>query len=342
MNRALQLARLGIGRVAPNPAVGAVVVHNGRIIGEGYHKQYGGPHAEVNAIAQVADKALLHQSTLYVTLEPCAHHGKTPPCADLIVQCNIPRVVIGHPDPFAKVNGLGIARLKNAGIEVTVGVLQAECRQLMSDFLTFHTHQRPYIILKWAQTADGFIDKIRTTPLNEPQPNWITNEVCRTLVHKWRTQVQAIMVGTNTALYDNPKLNVRNWQGRAPLRLVTDTQLRLPKTLALFDQSIPTLVINHLKTEQLPNLEYVKFDANQSFFDQLMMLLYERNIASLFVEGGAQLLQSFINHNRWDEARVFNGAIRFGNGIKAPDIAGNVVHQMVFDNNQLTIYKPIL
>lgn len=337
MKRCIQLAQQGLGSVAPNPMVGAVIVHNNTIIGEGYHQNCGEAHAEVNAINSVKNKSLLPYSTIYVSLEPCAHFGKTPPCANLIIENKILRVVIGMQDPFSKVNGAGIKRLNEAGCTVKVGVLENECRDLIREFIVFHTKKRPYVILKWAQTLDGLIDKERE-PNAPRQPNWITNEVCRSVVHKWRTQVQSIMVGTNTALADNPKLNVRSWVGASPLRIVIDQNLRLPDNLNLFDQSINTLVFNAKHTIRKENLEFIKIDFNGSFVELILQELRNRDISSIFVEGGQQLLKTFIDKNLWDEARIFTGNKKFIKGIQAPTIPLKpVIHELLGDN-LLSIY----
>jgi diaminohydroxyphosphoribosylaminopyrimidine deaminase/5-amino-6-(5-phosphoribosylamino)uracil reductase len=336
MERGLQLALKGKSSVAPNPMVGAVIVYNDIVIGEGYHIKYGEAHAEVNAINSVSDKTLLAQSTIFVSLEPCSHHGKTPPCADLIIHYKIPNVIIGMRDPFAKVDGRGIQKLIDAGCEVEVGVLERDCWDLNREFITFHTQQRPYIILKWAQTLDGLIDKVRK-PGDIQQPNWITDEVCRSLVHKWRSEVQAIMVGTNTAYIDNPRLNVRSWSGKAPLRIVIDKDLRLPKTLHLFDKSQPTLVLNELQDKIDENLELLIIKFGESFLRDFLRELYHRGITSLFVEGGQQLLSTFINQNYWDEARVFTGNKYFIKGTSAPNIKGNIVSKELIGDTILTI-----
>lgn len=336
MQRCIELAKNGAGQVAPNPMVGAVVVHNNRIIGQGYHAGFGEPHAEVHAIASVSDKSLLKESTIYVSLEPCAHQGKTPPCADLIVAHQIPRVVIGMVDPFNKVNGAGIKRLEQAGCDVTTGVLERECWDLNKAFITYHTQQRPYIILKWAQTLDGFIDKKREPGFIQ-EPNWITNEVCRSLVHKWRSEVQSIMVGTHTAYIDNPQLNVRVWSGKAPLRIVPDKNLKLDKELHLFDQQQATLVLNSVKDAVDGLIEYKTLPFGDAFLRELMKTLYDKGVNSLLVEGGQQLLQSFINKNYWDEARVFTGNVFFNKGTAAPVIKGVVAsHQKLRDNILIT------
>jgi len=338
MNRCLELAQLGAKTAAPNPMVGAVIVNNGMIIGEGYHEYCGGPHAEVNAIEQVKDKSLLSTSSIYVNLEPCAHFGKTPPCADLIVYHKIPKVFIGMQDPFAKVNGEGIKRIKASGAEVVCGILEKECNKLNKFFITFHTRSRPYIILKWAQTHDGFIDVIRTEN-HAQQPNWITNESCRTLVHKWRSESAAILVGTNTALYDNPSLNVRTWSGKSPVRIVIDRTLRLPTHLHLFDGNLPTLVFCEQKKEAQANLEYIEARFDASLLNQIMDELYKRQLTSIIIEGGQQTLQYFINQNLWDEARIFTGKAEFKSGIPAPVVSGNLKEQLLLDGNWLSVYE---
>jgi len=340
MKRSIELARKGAGHVAPNPLVGAVIVHGQTIIGEGYHREYGKAHAEVNAINAVADKNLLCESTLYVTLEPCSHVGKTPACSDLIIAHKIPRVVIGMQDPFGKVNGEGIRRLMSAGCQVKVGVLEEECSDLNKAFITFHQKKRPYIILKWAQSKDGFLDKTRLANDQIP-PAWITNETRRALVHKWRSEIPAILVGKNTALMDNPKLNLRAWTGKAPLRIVADKNLELPANLHLFDRTQPTWVLNQIKSERHENLEYIQLDFGNQFFVHLMKLLTYREINALLVEGGRKLLQSFIDANFWDEARVFSGNQLFENGISAPAFNGTMQSQEHFGNSTLTLWEPL-
>jgi diaminohydroxyphosphoribosylaminopyrimidine deaminase/5-amino-6-(5-phosphoribosylamino)uracil reductase len=338
MQRCLELAAKGAGKVAPNPKVGAVVVHNQKIIGEGYHARYGESHAEVHAIQSVKHKELLKESIIYVSLEPCSHHGKTPPCADLIVANKIPHVVIGMQDPFAKVNGEGIKRLKSAGCKVTVGVLESACWDLNKEFVMFHTKQRPYVVLKWAQTLDGLIDKTRDAGAIQ-EPNWITNEVCRSLVHKWRSEIQSIMVGTNTAIIDNPQLNIRSWAGKNPMRIVIDRKLQLPHNLKVFDKSSETLILNELVDKQDDNLIFIKMHFGEAFLRDLMQVLYGRGINSLLVEGGQNLLQAFINQNIWDEARIFTGNKYFNNGVAAPGIKGTIVYKEPLRDNMLTVYK---
>ncbi len=316
MKRCIELAKLGMGNVAPNPMVGSVIVHKGKIIGEGFHRQYGQAHAEVNAINSVKNKDLLKESTIYVNLEPCAHHGKTPPCADLILEKQIPKVVIACVDTFAKVAGKGIEKLRNSGCDVTVGVLEQESIDLNKRFFTFHNKKRPYIILKWAETIDGFID-ISRRGKNAVEPYWITNSLSKKLVHKWRTEEAAFMVGTNTAINDNPQLTVREWKGRNPLRIVIDRELRLPQTLNIFDNEAKTIVFNSKKHNFADNIEFIKIKFNDSLHE-IINELYVRDIQSVVVEGGRLLLESFIQNNLWDEARVFIGNKKFKAGTKAP------------------------
>jgi diaminohydroxyphosphoribosylaminopyrimidine deaminase/5-amino-6-(5-phosphoribosylamino)uracil reductase len=337
MQRCIELASNGKGKVAPNPMVGAVIVHNNIIIGEGLHKAFGQAHAEVNAIRSVKDKTLLQNSTLYVNLEPCSHLGKTPPCSDFINENNIPRVVIGTIDPNSFVSGKGIEKLRNHRVDVLVGILEKECRSLNRRFFTFHTQKRPYIILKWAQTRDGFIDKIRKP--NEPIGiNWISNQLSRVLVHKWRTQEQGLLVGTNTVLQDNPKLNVRYWEGRSPLRIILDRDLRIPKTAFVLDNTSPTLVLNEFKSEKNKKTEFCKLEFCNNELDLLVEELYNRQLLSVIVEGGKEVLESFIHQNLWDEARVFIGDKSFGNGIKAPLLTIKPEEYKIL-NDRLLIYN---
>ncbi len=320
MERCLELARQGLGHVAPNPLVGSVIVYEGKVIGEGYHRQYGKAHAEVNAINSVKEKELLPHSTIYVSLEPCCHHGKTPPCTDLIIANKIPHVVIGCVDPYDVVAGKGISRLRNHGIKVDVGILKSRAMHVNRRFFTFHEKKRPYIILKWAQTADAFID-IERLPGTPARPTWITSEKLRMLVHKWRTEEQAIMVGTITALKDNPKLNVRDWTGKNPIRIVLDENLTLSSSLHLFDNSQPTLVFNQLTEKQEGKIQWIKTDfASPDFLHHMLTILYTHNIQSLIVEGGQKLLKAFISSNLWDEARIFQGSKFFEKGLRAPTL----------------------
>ncbi len=339
IQRCLQLAIKGFGNVAPNPMVGSVIVCDEKIIGEGYHQQYGQAHAEVNAINSVENKELLKRATLYVNLEPCSHFGKTPPCADLIIEHKIPNVVIGSMDNNSIVNGRGIDKLTKAGINVIEGILEEDCKKLNKRFFTFHEKKRPYIILKWAQTLDGFIDVER----NEENPGkalQISNEESRKLVHQWRSQEQAIMVGTNTALLDNPQLTVREWQGKNPLRITIDKWLRIPKQYHLFDKSTPTLIFTAIEAPSEPNLDYVKIDFEQAIIPQLLNELKQRSIQSLIVEGGEQLLNSFIEIDAWDEARVFISDKKIEKGVKAPVLKTTPVSkENIKGDKLLTFFK---
>jgi len=314
MRRCLELARLGAGHVAPNPMVGAVLVFEDRIIGEGYHHRYGGPHAEPDCIDSVspADKDLIARSTLYVSLEPCAHHGKTPPCADLIVRMGIPRVVIGCRDPFPEVNGKGIERLRAAGINVQVGILEKECVQLNKRFFTFHLQHRPYIVLKWAQTANGLIAR-------DGGRLRISNDITNRLVHKWRSEEASILVGPRTALLDDPALTARLWTGPDPVRLVIDKELQLPSSLQLFDGKVKTIVFNNVKHGVEGHLHYYQLAADTSLIHQVAMALHQLRLQSVLIEGGARLLQSFIDEGYWDEARVItNEQLELSAGLPAP------------------------
>lgn len=317
MQRCIQLARNGLCNAAPNPMVGAVIVCDGKIIGEGYHVRCGEAHAEVNAIRSVKDPSLLKRATIYVSLEPCSHYGKTPPCADLIIEKQIPRIVIGCQDPFAKVAGRGIQKLKDAGREVVVGVLEAECRQLIRRFITFHTQRRPYITLKWAESADKYIDLLR----EGGSPVILSSPLTSMLVHKKRAEHSAIMVGTRTAELDNPSLTVRQWYGRSPVRIVLDRKLSLSPTLHLFDGSMPTLVFTESPHESKPNVEYIPTDYWLDVLPQIMETLYTRGLQSLMVEGGSTLLQSFIDAGLWDEAFVEEAPSSLLSGVKAPEIS---------------------
>jgi diaminohydroxyphosphoribosylaminopyrimidine deaminase/5-amino-6-(5-phosphoribosylamino)uracil reductase len=314
MTRCLELALLGAGHVAPNPMVGAVLVHEDRIIGEGYHRVYGQAHAEVNCIASVkeADRPFIQEATLYVSLEPCAHHGKTPPCADLVIANKIPRVVIGCRDPFPQVNGKGIEKLLGAGVEVTLGVLEKECIELNRRFFTFHTLHRPFIVLKWAQSANGRISAGEARTL-------ISNEYTNRLVHKWRSEEAAILVGTRTALLDDPSLTVRLWKGPDPVRLVIDMTLRLPLSLKLFDGQGRTIVFNTVRHEEAGNPLYYQLATDSSLVQQIVVALHRLKIQSVLVEGGARLLQSFIDEGYWDEARVItNNELEIPGGLPSP------------------------
>lgn len=324
--------------MSPNPMVGCVIVHNDCIIGEGYHEKYGEAHAEVIAVKSVQNHELLKESTLYVSLEPCAHFGLTPPCSDLIVEKKIPNVVIGTIDSFAKVAGKGIEKMIKAGINVKVGILEKESRELNKRFFTFHEKKRPFVILKWAETTDGFIDFDRTK--NQlGQPAWISGEKSLLRVHQMRAVEDAILVGTNTALKDNPSLTVRRCEGRNPVRLVIDNHLRLPENLNLFDGTVKTIVFNSVKNQESGNIEFVRIDFTRNIIPQVLKSLYQQNIQSVIVEGGKQLLESFISSNLWDEAFRFTGNKFFTSGIKAPSISGTIIHSEKTEGDQLLIYR---
>lgn len=307
MERCLELARLGLGRVQPNPMVGAVIVHDGRIIGEGYHHRYGEAHAEVNALAAITDPALLKDSTLYVNLEPCSHFGKTPPCADAIIRHNIPRVVVGTVDCHDKVNGNGIAKLRAAGVEVTVGVCEQECRELNRRFFTYHAQKRPYVILKWAQTADGFMDVDRSD--GQPHNYWITNPALRVLVHKWRSEEDAILVGYNTMANDQPQLTTRLYPGKSPQRFVMQRGDEVTAPL-------PCIAVS-------PDVA------------TCLQQLYEQRIQSVIVEGGRKTLDRFLESGFWDEARILVGDVTWGKGLPAPTLAETPEEKEIVDNNTL-------
>lgn len=336
MHRCLELALLGMGDVAPNPMVGCVIVHNGIIIGEGYHQKYGEPHAEVNAIHSVQNQELLAHSVLYVSLEPCAHFGKTPPCSDLIVESRIPHVVIGTSDPFARVAGKGIERMQKAGIQVEVGILEKECRELNRRFFTFHEKKRPYILLKWAQTLDGFIDTDRSETRHQ---SWITNALAKRLVHKQRSEESAILIGTNTAEFDNPALTVREWTGNQPVRLVIDRSGRLDAGLHIFDQKAPTWVFTTMEKPEQENLKFIPLGSDQDILNQMLADLYHRDILSVIVEGGGKLLSSFLDAGLWDEAFVYTGNQFFGKGVAAPNISGEIVGFEILDDCRLHVFR---
>ena len=320
MQRCLELAVKGLGNVAPNPMVGCVIVCDGEIVAEGYHEFYGGPHAEPNAIKQVGD-AILKKSTLYVTLEPCSHHGKTPPCADLIINKGVKKVVIGNLDSNPLVSGRGIQKLKEAGIELEYRVLDKECKELNKRFFTFHEKKRPYIILKWAQTQDGFISRI-PLPKNK-EDNWITGKESKDLVHQWRGEESAILIGYNTALVDNPLLTTRLVEGKNPVRLIIDKNLDLPHNLNIFNNDAKTIVFNSIKSSDDDNIRYVRIDF-QNMIQEILNECYVLNISSVIIEGGTKTINEFIQKNTWDEARLFvNPNKVFKQGIAAPVISFN-------------------
>lgn len=337
MKRCLELAVKGLGNVAPNPMVGCVIVYNGEVIGEGYHQKYGEAHAEVNAINAIIDKELLKNSTLYVNLEPCSHFGKTPPCADLIIKYKIPRVVIGTIDSNILVAGNGIEKLKASGVEVTIGMLEADCKKLNKRFFTFQEKKRPYVILKWAQTTDGFID-VKRHEESTNKPIQISNSDSKKLLHLWRSQEQAIMIGTNTALLDNPQLTVREVKGKNPLRITIDKWLRIPKHFYLFDHTTPTLVFTASDEPAQINLDFVKIDFEQPIIPQVLNELYKRNIQSLIVEGGEYILNSFIDANLWDSARVFISEKKLEKGVHAPVLKQEPVVKENISGDKLLFY----
>ncbi|HYF70822.1 MAG TPA: bifunctional diaminohydroxyphosphoribosylaminopyrimidine deaminase/5-amino-6-(5-phosphoribosylamino)uracil reductase RibD [Ohtaekwangia sp.] len=333
MQRAIELAALGRGYVSPNPLVGSVVVYNDTIIGEGWHKKWGDAHAEVNAIRSVKDKMLLPHATVYVTLEPCSHFGKTPPCTDLLIEHKVKKVVVATLDTNPLVAGEGIKKLRAAGIEVITGILDKVGRELNKRFFTFMEKQRPYIILKWAETSDGFIAQ------ENYDSKWISNALSRQWVHKWRSEEDAILIGTKTVVHDNPQLNVRDWTGRNPTRVIIDRFLKLNEKLHVFDRSQPTLCYNLLKHEEFPNLSLVRIDEN-NFLQNVLHDLWKRKIQSLVIEGGATLLRLFIEAGLWDEARVFQSPRMFNKGIAAPDLKGKLQQRKRIEDDWLSIHVP--
>ena len=350
MQRCLELAQNGQRAAMPNPSVGAVLVHNGRIIGEGHTSPYGGPHGEVNCINSVKpeDMHLIPDATLYVSLEPCSHYGKTPPCCDLIIQHQIKNIVVGTTDPHEKVAGNGIKKLREAGKNVTVGMLEAECRDSNKRFFTFHEKKRPYIILKWAESMDGFLSPEKIVAFRQAQddniedkkPVWITNQYSRQLVHKWRSEEAAILVGTQTVLDDNPQLDVRSWTGPDPVRIILDRTGKISDAYHVKNLKIKTIVL----TEQhdlhnLENLIYETVPFTEVLPHAIAAVLYKHNLLSVIIEGGRQTLQTFIDANLWDEARVFKGPVTFGNGTKAPRFSGRLVEKHAIQDNELLIFE---
>ncbi|TWO30889.1 bifunctional diaminohydroxyphosphoribosylaminopyrimidine deaminase/5-amino-6-(5-phosphoribosylamino)uracil reductase RibD [Seonamhaeicola sediminis] len=337
IQRCIEIGKKGLGTTRPNPMVGAVIVLNNKIIGEGYTSIYGGNHAEVNAIHSVKNKALLKNATLYVTLEPCSHFGKTPPCSELIIKHSIPNVVIGCTDDNELVAGKGIKRLKEAGTNVIVGILERECKEHHKRFFTFHNKKRPYIILKWAETNDGFI---APETKDGQKPVWISNTYSRQLVHKWRTEEQAILVGTNTVIQDNPSLTVREWTGINPIRVVLDGNLKLSQDFNVFDNASKTIVITDKEVTSTKSnvFEEVVFYGS-SLAHEVCNSLFEHQINSVIIEGGSKTLQTFIDENLWDEARVFKGNTSFKKGTKAPIVNGKLVSEQNIATDILKIYK---
>jgi diaminohydroxyphosphoribosylaminopyrimidine deaminase/5-amino-6-(5-phosphoribosylamino)uracil reductase len=337
IRRCIELAKNGLGTTYPNPMVGSVIVYDDKIIGEGWHKKAGEPHAEVNAINSVKDKSLLNKATIYVSLEPCSHFGKTPPCCDLIIKNKIPNVVIGTVDPNEKVAGNGIKKLIEAGTHVTVGILEAECNELNKRFFTFHEKKRPYIILKWAESKDGFIAPLEKL---EKKPVWITNQYSRQLVHKWRSEEQAIFVGTQTVIDDNPKLGVRDWTGNNPIRVVLDQNNRISNDSQIFDSHTKTIVFSKFKpTVEKENIIFEVIDFEQNIATQIVQKLYQHQIQSVIIEGGRQTLQTFIDENLWDEARIFIGDIKIKEGIKAPILVKKSFEKLSIGNDELILSR---
>jgi len=338
IKRCIELAKNGLGTTYPNPMVGSVIVLNNKIIGEGWHYQSGKPHAEVNAIQAVEDKTLLKEATIYVSLEPCSHFGKTPPCAHLIVKKGIKNVVVGCLDPNKQVAGNGIKYLRENGCQVTVNVLQEECIGLNKRFFTIHSKNRPYVFLKWAETNDGFIDKLRAE--NEAkQPTWISNQFSQQISHKLRAQEQAILVGANTAVTDNPSLTTRSWYGTNCLRVLVDKNCSVSKTNKIFNSEAPTLVFNASKNFKKENIEYIQINFEENIAQQISNQLFERNIQSVIIEGGTKTLNLFINSNYWDEALIFKSTVNFKEGVKAPNINGEQTKTIQMDNDVLTVYR---
>ncbi|NTE01104.1 bifunctional diaminohydroxyphosphoribosylaminopyrimidine deaminase/5-amino-6-(5-phosphoribosylamino)uracil reductase RibD [Agrobacterium tumefaciens] len=339
LKRCLELAALAIGNVNPNPMVGCVIVANGKIIGEGYHQQYGQAHAEPNAVRQVMQRFgakaeyLFKQATAYVNLEPCAHFGKTPPCADLFVKHQLKKVVIGNRDPFDGVDGKGIEKLRNAGIEVVSGILDAECRYFNRRFFTRIEQKRPYIILKWAETANGYF------ATNDGHQKWISGALAKRLAHQWRTEEDAILIGKQTALMDNPQLTSREFPGKNPIRLVIDKNLQIPLTNNIYNAAAKTIIFNEIKTDVTDNIHYIQMEDMHFYLAQkIAFQLYLMDIQSVIIEGGAQILRQFLEASLWDEARIFTSSDSWNEGISSPAIKGNLIEQIKIEKDKLSIY----
>ena len=339
IKRCLELAAIAIGNVNPNPMVGCVIVANGKIIGEGFHHKYGEAHAEPNAIKSVLEKYgdeaenLLKQATAYVNLEPCAHFGKTPPCADLFVKYQLKKVVIGNRDPFSGVDGKGIEKLKNAGIEVLSGILDDECKYFNRRFFTRIQKQRPYIILKWAETANGYF---ATT---DGHQKWISGALAKRLAHQWRTEEDAILIGKQTAVIDNPQLTSREWPGKNPVRLVIDKNLQVPQSNNIYNKEAKTIIFNEIKTDVVDNIHYIQMEDMHFYLAQkISFQLYLMDIQSVIIEGGASILKQFLEANLWDEARIFASANSWNQGIPAPVVNGDITDQIIIGNDKLSIY----
>jgi diaminohydroxyphosphoribosylaminopyrimidine deaminase / 5-amino-6-(5-phosphoribosylamino)uracil reductase len=337
MQRCLQLAALGQQWVAPNPMVGALVVNNGIIIGEGYHQHFGGPHAEVNAVNAVIDKTLLKGATIYVSLEPCAHFGKTPPCTKLIIEHKIAKVVIACLDPNPLVAGKGAAQLEHAGVEVIIGVLEKDARELNKRFIHYHTHKKPFVVLKWAQTEDGYCGRFNGSNLSHKITNWYSD----VMVHQMRSKQSAILVGYNTALNDNPQLTARKWFGKNPIRIIIDLQCCLPQHLNIFTDGLPTLVFTLVPKQDTPTVSYLKVNNKEHFIIEILNILYQKNIQSLLVEGGPKTLQLFIDSATWNEAHIFTSNIKWQDGVKAPVLLKGVeVNSIINFNNTYKKFIP--
>ena len=339
IKRCLELAAIASGNVSPNPMVGCVIVVGNIIIGEGYHQKFGQAHAEPNAIKSVFNKygpeaeSLLKKATAYVNLEPCAHFGKTPPCADLFVKHQLKKVVIGNRDPFSGVNGKGVEKLENAGIEVISGVLDGDCRFFNRRFFTRIQRQRPFIILKWAQTANGYF---ATT---DGHQKWISGGLAKRIAHKWRTEEDAILIGKQTAIMDNPQLTSREWPGRNPIRLVIDKNLQVPYNNHIFNEQAKTIIFNEVKTDVIGNVHYIQMEDMQFYLPQkIAFQLYLMDIQSVIVEGGANILKQFLNANLWDEARIFTSKISWNDGISSPVINGSLAEEIQVGKDKLSIY----
>ncbi len=339
MKRAIELASLATGNTWPNPLVGAVIVHKNKIIGEGYHTRAGEPHAEVMAINSLKDKKLLTNATMYVNLEPCSHYGRTPPCAKRIIEEKIPRVIIGSIDPSQSVGGKGIRMLIDAGVEVKTGILEEDSRELNKRFFTYHEKGRPYIILKWAQSADGYIDRLRVN--NQKGPNWITGVEERILVHKWRAEEDAILIGDKTACNDDPALDVKLWKGKNPRRFVLSDSSDLPHELKIFRGTPTTVIFSTNPPEERGKAEYISVSSRKEALAEAMSFMHKKEIQSVIVEGGYEVLSQFIDAGLWDEARIFTGKVVFGKGLKAPVIKGKMISQIRFRESILEYLKPL-
>jgi len=339
MKRAIELASLATGNTRPNPLVGAVIVHENKIIGEGYHTRAGEPHAEVVAINSLKDKNLLKNATMYVNLEPCSHYGRTPPCAKRIIEEKIPRVIIGSIDPSQRVGGKGIKMLIDAGVEVKTGILEEDSRELNKRFFTYHEKGRPYIILKWAQSADGYIDRLRLN--NQKGPNWITGVEERILVHKWRAEEDAILIGDKTACNDDPALDVRLWNGKNPRRFVLSDSSDLPHELKIFRGKPLTVIFSPDPPEERGKAEYISVSSRKKALGEALSFMHKKEIQSVIIEGGYEVLSQFIDAGLWDEARIFTGKVVFEKGLKAPVIKGKMISQIRFRESRLECLKPL-